>query len=109
VVEASKQCGRNRLMELADPADWADYARAEAAPLRLLADPLGAAFPPTGGAACAAVAIGPEGGFTAEEVEMGRAAGWRCVRLGATLLRIETAGLAACAAVLVGPTGEDAA
>ena len=37
---------------------------------------------------------GPEGGFTADEAELGRAAGARLVSLGERLLRSETAGLA---------------
>ena len=41
------------------------------------------------------MAIGPEGGFTDEEVEQALACGWRAVGLGGNLLRIETAGLAA--------------
>ena len=40
VIEASKQCGRNRLMEIATPAAWNDFLAATAAmPLRLLAHP----------------------------------------------------------------------
>lgn len=102
IIEAAKQCGRFQLMELAEPEDWADYAARESAPLRLLADPGGAAFPASRPTTGAAVAIGPEGGFTADEVERGTAAGWTSVRLAATILRIETAALAACAVVLVG-------
>lgn len=40
------------------------------------------------------VIVGPEGGFTAEEAELGLAAGARLVSLGERLLRSETAGLA---------------
>ena len=46
------------------------------------------------------LAIGPEGGFTDAEVETARGAGWAAIGLGATLLRIETAGLAGCSAIL---------
>ena len=106
VIEASKQCGRNRLMELSDPVDWPDWARSQTAALRVLADPRGGGFPPVGRVSQAAVAIGPEGGFTTDEVALAESAGWLCARLGATLLRIETAGLAACAAMLVGTTQE---
>jgi 16S rRNA (uracil1498-N3)-methyltransferase len=38
--------------------------------------------------------VGPEGGFTAEEVAEARAAGWRLVGLGPRILRVETAALA---------------
>ncbi len=40
------------------------------------------------------VIVGPEGGFTADEAELGRAAGARLISLGERLLRSETAGLA---------------
>jgi 16S rRNA (uracil1498-N3)-methyltransferase len=102
VIEASKQCGRNRLMELASPIDWPGYLHAEAAPARLLAHPgglpAGAWAPPAKGEQ-AALAVGPEGGFTPDEIEAARAAGWREFGLGPTVLRIETAGLAGSAVI----------
>jgi 16S rRNA (uracil1498-N3)-methyltransferase len=103
IVEAAKQCGRNRLMELANPADWREYVTAEDAPCRLLADPGGEPWPDGRGLAIgarAAVAIGPEGGFTPAELALAREASWRGGRLVPTILRIETAALAASALVL---------
>ena len=47
-----------------------------------------------------AVFIGPEGGFSAGEVELARAAGLRTVSLGPRVLRAETASIAACAIIL---------
>ena len=44
-------------------------------------------------------AIGPEGGFTPEEIDTLVAAGGRKVRLGPNILRIETAAIAAVSAV----------
>ena len=46
-----------------------------------------------------AVAVGPEGGWTGEELSQFSAAGWRSVTLGSTILRAETAAIAALAAV----------
>jgi 16S rRNA (uracil1498-N3)-methyltransferase len=100
VVEASKQCGRNRLMEIADPADWLAFVAATRdVPLRWLAHPGSPAIrpagrqPPTGGPPDRPIclAVGPEGGWTPEEVAAAVDAGWRCVGLGARILRIETA------------------
>ncbi len=100
VVEASKQCGRNRLMGIADSADWfAFVAATRDVPLRLFAHPGAPAVrqagwqPPTGGGHDRSVylAVGPEGGWTPEEVAGAVAAGWQCVGLGARILRIETA------------------
>jgi 16S rRNA (uracil1498-N3)-methyltransferase len=94
VVEASKQCGRNVLMEVGPLTTWADFVRRGDLPARrVLAHPGGAA----GLAAEAvdlAVAVGPEGGFTEEEVADALAAGWRAVALGPRILRVETAALA---------------
>jgi 16S rRNA (uracil1498-N3)-methyltransferase len=111
VIEASKQCGRNRLMVLEKPTAWADWlAEPRPAALRLVAHPDGL---PTrqwtkatrGGEA--ALAIGPEGGFTENEIAAAREAGWKIISLGSTLLRIETAALAGCAVILALSGGEE--
>jgi len=44
----------------------------------------------------ALVAIGPEGDFSKDEVEMAKAAGWQMLDLGTSRLRTETAALVAC-------------
>ena len=51
-----------------------------------------------------AFAVGPEGGFSAREIELAAAHGWRPQLLGPRVLRTETAGLAAAiwAQTLVG-------
>jgi 16S rRNA (uracil1498-N3)-methyltransferase len=56
-----------------------------------------------GEVASVALAIGPEGGWTAEEMALFSERGWRHVTLGPRILRAETAaiaGLAVCAAML---------
>ncbi len=92
VVEASKQCGRTRLMRIEPAADWPGFVSRERAGLRLVAHPGGSAMPPIRGhdRLCA---VGPEGGFTDEEIEQAHAAGWQVAGLGARTLRIETAAL----------------
>jgi 16S rRNA (uracil1498-N3)-methyltransferase len=55
------------------------------------------------GAESVALAVGPEGGWTVEEIQLFSESGWRHVTLGPRILRAETAaiaGLAVCAAVL---------
>ena len=47
--------------------------------------------------ATAEIAIGPEGGFAAEELEAFRVSGFAAVRLGPRILRTETAAIAALA------------
>jgi 16S rRNA (uracil1498-N3)-methyltransferase len=91
VIEASKQCARNVLMRVEPLTAWTDYIRRDDLPARkLLAHP-GVATVPGDGDVVAAV--GPEGGFAAEEVEAALAAGWRTVGLGPRILRVETAAL----------------
>ena len=46
-----------------------------------------------------ALAVGPEGGWTEEEVKLLEGAGWISVSLGETILRTETAAIAGVAAV----------
>ena len=99
VIEASKQCGRNRLMEIAEPRSWADYvADAGQSARRLLAQPgshrTETAPPPAADSAGSMfLAVGPEGGFTDEEVSLGVAAGWQTIDLGPRILRTETAAI----------------
>jgi len=42
------------------------------------------------------IAIGPEGDFTKDEVELAKAEGWQMLDLGSSRLRTETAALVAC-------------
>jgi 16S rRNA (uracil1498-N3)-methyltransferase len=96
VVEASKQCGRNRLMEIAPPQSASEYGEsASSNALRLWADPRGEPLAAVGPRAEQLVhcAIGPEGGFTHEESAAAVRNGWRLVSLGPRILRIETAAL----------------
>ncbi len=46
------------------------------------------------------IVIGPEGGFTADEAQMAKDAGYQVVSLGKRILRMETAAIAAAAQVL---------
>lgn len=103
VIEASKQCGRNRLMVLSEPQRWQDFV-SDSPPEAccLIAHP---ESPCEHGPAQAnklhngmfrhpiVIAVGPEGGFTADEVQAARKAGWQTRDLGPRILRIETAAL----------------
>lgn len=97
VIEASKQCGRNTLMQIAVPQAWTEYcALPGEGEQRWLAHPGGKQ-----GSDCqlqlkgvVRVAVGPEGGLTDAEVAAGLASGWQLISLGPRVLRIETAALA---------------
>ena len=106
VIEASKQCGRCRLMEIAEPRMWSEYAAEPPETqqtLQLTADPAGE---PIASAMLAEpwkqirVAIGPEGGFSEVEASPEN---WRRVGLGPRILRVETAAIALAAMVAMRP------
>jgi len=106
VIEASKQSGRNRLMEITSSQDWADFVNENTdLPCRLLAHQVGKSrgFDPSlvGDARRAILAIGPEGGFTDEEVWRATTAGWQPIDLGPRILRIETAAVLLTAMVAI--------
>lgn len=105
---AAQQSGRVRVPEIADVHDWdaliATFERydrvyvpwelADPAPLRTV-------FERDLPAARTVMAIiGPEGGFSADEVERARDAGAVTISLGARILRTETAALAILSAAL---------
>lgn len=109
-VEAAEQCGRVRIPTIEGPLSFVEAVARAAAfdrallaheggrlhPVRALADcgPGGSAFQP---APCAVrsvlLLVGPEGGFTPEEVAAAEAAAITSVTLGRRVLRSETAAL----------------
>jgi 16S rRNA (uracil1498-N3)-methyltransferase len=102
IIEASKQCRRNRLMALDAPVRWSDLAGSCQDYRRFLADPSGLAAArveaiPRGGIVI--LAVGPEGGLTAAERELAQQSQWLSINLSVNTLRIETAGLAGCIAL----------
>ncbi len=101
VVEACKQCGRNRLMEIAEPNAWQAFLKEnETAACRLVAHPRQGPGRWPAPSENAALAVGPEGGFTDAEVARAVAGGWLTVDLGPRILRVETAALALAARVI---------
>lgn len=100
---ACKQSGRLTLMEIADECSFeilisrehwqADVEKIlfweEEQEFRLSSLELGRSANPV------CLMLGPEGGFTREEVEQARQCGWRTASLGSQILRAETATLAA--------------
>jgi 16S rRNA (uracil1498-N3)-methyltransferase len=104
-VSACEQCGRNRLpsIEVAQPLlNYLGHSSAAQGP-RLVFAPDAATSPARTeqGAglnldiAAAQIAIGPEGGFAADELEAFRISGFSRVGLGPRILRTETAAIAA--------------
>ena len=106
-LEASKQSRRSELPQIDDPLPLKQALAQVSAPTKLLLaeteqeNSLAAALSDGNGEI--ALAIGPEGGWTADEMQLFSENGWRHVTLGPRILRAETAAIAAlsiCAALL---------
>ncbi|MBI3862997.1 MAG: 16S rRNA (uracil(1498)-N(3))-methyltransferase [Planctomycetia bacterium] len=102
IIEASKQSRRTRLMDLAEPLEWKEFAARElTAGPACVAHPSGAPFDiaPFRAEVRAVAAVGPEGGFTDAELELATRRSAALVSLGPGILRIETAALALAALI----------
>jgi len=100
VIEACKQCGRDRLMTIGEPATVAAIVAATpAGAVGMVADPAGGSLDQVAWRPAAEVIglVGPEGGFTEKELSSAAAAGWPRVALGPHVLRVETAAVALAA------------
>lgn len=94
-IESAKQCARAWTIRI-DP--WAELSDALADPRAMLADASG--DPAALAAADTVLLLGPEGGWTPEELEQARAAGSSTIRFGPHTMRIETAAVAGAACLL---------
>ena len=101
VMEACKQCGRRRLPTLVLGAletpggGVVAIVLAHAAGVATLGEVLALPSPSE-----VWIAVGPEGGFSDDEIDALTARGWRRASLGPRVLRTETAGAVAAAIVL---------
>jgi len=109
VIEAAKQSGRTRLMEVTPALPYDAALRApETDALRLVAAPGADSLTLSECAARLApdqpvvAVVGPEGGFTPEEMDLARRSGCHPVSLGKRILRVETAAIALCSWFLLG-------
>lgn len=100
MIEACKQCGLAYLPELCAPVplrEWLSGDSAEPVDLRVVASleagsrPLRKVLEDAGEVAAVVVAVGPEGDFSEGEYAALREADFQPVRLGANVLRAETA------------------
>jgi 16S rRNA (uracil1498-N3)-methyltransferase len=99
-VAACEQCGRNRIPVVAAPVDLGSWLAASPGPGFVLAPAggarLGQQLAPAGPLV---LLVGPEGGFTGDEVAAAQATRLLPIELGPRVLRAETAGVAALAAM----------
>lgn len=95
IIEACKQSRRAWKMDLAPVTDFTTLLHQPGS--LLIADPSGQPFAdvsPTRTASPLTIAIGPEGGWSEEELRTAHDAGVGVINLGETILRIETAAVA---------------
>ena len=104
VIEASKQCERNVLMAIQDPMSIQELdATLPNGMRKIIADPSGS--PPQQDTSDVCVLIGPEGGFTADELGLAKSLGWQAMRMGPRILRVETAAVTAAAWYMLSSEG----
>jgi len=99
-VSASEQCGRLDIPAISAPCSMDEWQTTLGDCLRLLLDPSGAhgiAQFAASEPASIALMIGPEGGFSDQELSWGQANNFTTVSLGPRILRTETAPIAALA------------
>jgi 16S rRNA (uracil1498-N3)-methyltransferase len=103
VAAACEQCGRNRLPEIHPPEAFTQWLSRLPTPdnsLRLSLSPVGTQrLADRPAPAAVLLLVGPEGGLTADEVDLSRQFGFVGVQLGPRILRTETAALAAISAM----------
>lgn len=101
IISACEQSGRNYLPKIADPKNLSDWFFQEQNSLKLILDP-GAnkslADIPVPNSEIT-ILIGPEGGLSTNEIELAKKNNFIAVRLGARILRTETAALATISAL----------
>lgn len=97
-VAAAEQSGRCDVPSVHFAADWPAAHRAGATRL-LLIPGAETGIGDLQAADAVELAVGPEGGFTDDEVQAARSAGWVGLRCGPRVLRTETAGPAVIAAL----------
>jgi 16S rRNA (uracil1498-N3)-methyltransferase len=103
-LAAAKQCGRTSVPEINEAVDFAEMVRvAESPALKIFfwegeqTLGLNALSERTPRPGAVFLAVGPEGGFAPEEVELATASGFHSVGLGRRVLRTETAAIVAVA------------
>ncbi|WP_456428029.1 RsmE family RNA methyltransferase [Rhodocaloribacter sp.] len=113
MVAAMKQCGRSRLPRLVPAEPFAAFLEADPPELGVIChektgteEDLLSALRARSSVRRVRVLVGPEGGFTDDEVEAAERVGYRAVSLGSRRLRAETAGIAAATAVMLAHSDE---
>lgn len=103
IVAASKQSGRNRLMQVNEPVAFADFLVSDSESHVYVAHPNESNLNfanLTSPLRAVTLAIGPEGGFSDKEVGLARKQDCKLTSMGPRILRIETAAVAFISALI---------
>lgn len=97
IINASEQCGRTKLTHIQPPQEIGEWLHNDNSEVRLAGDPQGQPFNAVVTSATRSVAmlIGPEGGWSPQELEQLKQHAVQSVCFGPRILRAETAAIAA--------------
>lgn len=101
IISACEQCGRTLIPKLFLPKPWQEIEAKDDHEMRLILSPYAQKSlrdyeTPQGKIS---ILIGPEGGFSKEELECARHQDWQEIRLGSRILRTETAAISTLSAL----------
>jgi len=96
-LEAAKQSGRARLMEIEKPLDFEKFIEAAKGARILFAERSGAKFSGVEKSADIIAVVGAEGGWEISEIEAARKNGFQIITLKGRILRAETAAITVAA------------
>jgi 16S rRNA (uracil1498-N3)-methyltransferase len=99
--EAAKQCGRAWVLRIGGQKSFAEAIVGDGVRV-VVADATGEAWAGIKDQRPVRLLIGPEGGWTEQELAAARRAGVEVARFGVHTMRIETAAVAACAIIMSG-------
>lgn len=93
-LEATKQCGRATLMDIADPIEFSEFAaRSQPNEVIMFSERDGRKFSIPSSLNRSTALFGPKGGWDDTELELARKTGIDVVTLGGRILRAETAAI----------------
>ena len=96
-LEAAKQSGRARLMQIDEPIDFSSLLKSDTRGMIMFSERGGLSFDRVPAEKEITAITGPEGGWDDSEIEAAREAGAAIITLGGSVLRAETAAVAVTA------------
>jgi 16S rRNA (uracil1498-N3)-methyltransferase len=91
ILEATKQCGRAKLLEIAETEEFSKFIEKSDGTKILFSERFGESFSSIKPSKKIVAIIGSEGGWEDSEIELAREKGFQIITLGGRILRAETA------------------